>query len=209
MKNKRGSPKLFLIISIAVLVVGIAISLIFILKDPQNPITKIVNKLVVISTGNSGNNGTTIINGEEVPENSVSGSSDGAGGGGSGDSSSGQSCNTISAYHSIININREYNCNSYDGAICTDKTVTCSSEIHNNDFSISGTFVVELSFVEDGKSISDSIKKADFTFNLGPQDYAPMQDYARVQSAGVDGTANKDINCFYNVVSIPSQKICN
>ena len=210
MKNKRGNLKSFLIIFIAVLIVGIAISLIYILKDPQNPITKAVNKLVILATDKPKDGDTTIINGEEVPTSSLSGSSGGAGGGGggSGGSSSGKSCDSRPAYHSIININREYNCNSYDGEICVDKTITCSAEIHNDDQSISGNFVVELSFVEDGKNINDPIKKTDFTFNLGFDGFAPMQDYVRVQSTGIDGTANKDINCFYNVINIPSEQIC-
>ena len=75
--------------------------------------------------------------------------------------------------------------------------------------SLSGKFVIELSFVEDGKSIGDSIKRTDFTFDLAPQSYASMQDYTRVQSTGIDGVANKDINCFYNVLTAPSEQICN
>jgi hypothetical protein len=210
-ESKRGSVKVFLLAVIIFVATIIIISLVFFIVSPENnPVRKIAENLKLISP-NDKNSGEEDIfyNGDELP---FGGGSGGGGGGGGGSSETGgnseSNCNIIPILYAISNINRIYNCNEYDGEICLDKMVTCSAEIRNNNNALGGNFELKLYFVEDGKDQSQALKSTSFSYNLGPSEYASMQDYARITSVGIDGAANKDINCLFNTLNVPEEEVC-
>lgn len=203
--NKRGDIKTFLLIAIGIVATLIVVSLIIFLINPKdNAIRKIAENLNIIKNNSSSENQNDGLGIIQPPDASGEGSGGGGSKGSSGSGGASESC-TRQAYHSVINLQKYTDCNSYDGEICIDKSVTCSAEIHNDDSTLSGDFRVELSFVEDGKSNGEAVKKVEKTFNIATKSFAQFEEYTRIQSTGVDGAANKLINCAYSILSTPSE----
>jgi len=147
---------------------------------------------------------------ESVGErNTSSGGGGGGDGGGGSSSSSGGSENCVREQisYSMVDFNKTELCNSYSGEICIDKTVFCDVEIQNRD-SAGGDFEVGLFFVERYQEMTDQFDSKIRMFQLGGgQDYF-FNDTTNIQSSGADGLANKQINCYFISMIVPTKEIC-
>ncbi len=109
--------------------------------------------------------------------------------------------------YSMINFNKTSVCNENQSDVCIDKTVTCSMEIKNRDSEASGFFEVELTFREE-ENQNNVINKTDSRFFLEPEEKNKISDSISLQSTGIDGIANKKINCFFNTIEVPKKEVC-
>ena len=144
-----------------------------------------------------------------IPEDSAGGGGSGNGGGGSGGSSSGSllaGCSVSSILYSLEDITKKEVCNSYVDEICVDKTISCSAEIHNREPSSELFFVLELSFVENEKSVSEAIERRTKELSIAPSSFEIYNETLTIQSSGADGIANNIINCFYNTAGSPTKE---
>ena len=149
----------------------------------------------------------------EPSGNSVgSGSSGtGAGGGGGSGSSGGDGslltkCSVPSILYSLEDITKEEICNLQVDGICVDKTISCSAEIHNGDPFDELFFALQLSFVENEKSMSEAIERRTKELTIAPSSFEIYNETLTIQSSGTEGIANKVINCFYNTVGSPTKE---
>ncbi len=144
-------------------------------------------------------------NQNESPGNTVGGGSSGGGDGGS--SRDGENsltgCVISRVSYSLENLKKTESCNSYDGEICIDKTITCSVEIYNLDLVSEGFFDLELFFVESWKSINEAIERRQKSLIILPSTFELFNETLNIQSSGADGIANKIINCFYDTLNNP------
>ncbi len=212
--NKKRNTKKILLITINAVIVVLIISFILLFRSEKpNPVKDVVQNIIDSVTNNED---------DEIlfpPEEKLGGGGGGSGGGGSGGggASSGggggsgdgsSNCYTQEISYYILNVNKQEICNSYNGTICIDKTVSCSAEIHNEDFSISGNFHFMLSIVAIGENKDNSVKNFESTFSIAPQMFAVFEDSVNLQSSEENGPANKEYNCFYNSVEVPLATVC-
>jgi len=209
---KRGTK--ILIISIVAIIIIAIVSVLIKEKDSGNNIIEnIINKIQDNSEDkNPDNTNTETTSSSSSTSSSTSTSSGGSGGGGGGGSSSSGSSPSCEIFeqitYSIEDINRTSVCNEYSLGNCVDKTTTCSANIKNRDSSTSGLFEIEIVFVESGKPQEDFFDSKTSSFTLSPGQLIEYTDFANIQSTGEDGLANKNINCFYNSISIPQKEAC-
>lgn len=126
-----------------------------------------------------------------------------------GDTSvSSSNCVVEKISYSLMNSDKITTCNQYQEEICIDKTVECSIEIHNRDSEVSDLFEVELIFLEEGETKEEPIDIKISSFTPQPQDFKIFRESINVQSTGEDGVANKNINCFFNTLKVPTKEVC-
>lgn len=118
------------------------------------------------------------------------------------------SCSNEQIVYSMIDFNKTSVCNEYSLGNCVDKTVACSVNVENKDSKLMGEFEIELIFVESKKLEEDAFDKKILTFSLGPGQTRKISDATRIQSAGQDGLANKEINCLFNTLKVPKKEVC-
>jgi len=200
------------IITVLIFAILIVLSMIIIqIKDIKDKIVEKTKKTISYIT-NLGSEDS-----EETKENNEENENMGAGGGGGGAGDGGGSkgseyfdstINPICAEqisYSITNFKRTELCTEYNQEICIKKTVTCSVEIRNREEDIEGFVGIRTSFVKIGGNISNPIKQEDIRFFLGPQQSKNIESTALIESTGIDGNANKIINCLYNTIEIPNK----
>ena len=130
-------------------------------------------------------------------------------------------CESKNLAYSIDNFVVESNtCNKYEDdchkwflGLCTDKTtycvdksVSCSLLLRNLDTEERGSWTIRFSFYESGTS--NIIKNEDVNLFLYPQSQDTIRGTTRIQSAGVDGDANKQVTCSYLAANIPTKQVC-
>ena len=135
------------------------------------------------------------------------GSTGGSNSGGSNSGSNPRNCTTKQIAYSMLDYNKTEICNTFQGEICIDKTVYCSIEIQNRD-NASGSFEVELFFVEIHKSIEEKFDSKKRTFSLGADETYVFDDSTHIESLGENGLANKGINCYYINSIVPVKEVC-
>ncbi|MCH7568374.1 MAG: hypothetical protein IIA87_03045 [Nanoarchaeota archaeon] len=152
-----------------------------------------------------------------VSSKTGSGGASGSGGAGvtTGEPSSGitglitssSKCEILKISYSASNFNAESVCNQYENGICIDKTVTCSITITNLDDEIGGIFKLAFRFFE--RENEENIIHSTFSESfLEPGSQQTFEGTFNVQSQGENGNANKDLTCFYRILSIPQKEIC-
>jgi len=206
--RKKRERKIQIIISIIFVLAFLFLILYFTQKNTSNifirdNIEKLLNKNDKIED-------TDISNSEKFDTDNVidsrNGESEGAGGSGF---SSGSTCSMKQISYSLENFNKTSICNINQSGICWDKTVICSVEINNLDNEISGTFKIELMFLEKGgNKETDGFDITSSDFLLSPKQSEIFLHSTNIQSTGEDGLANKEISCFYNTLEIPKKEIC-
>lgn len=219
--EKRRGIRNFLIVLIVVVLVGIVGSVLFFLNSPgQNPIKDIAKKIGIGGSDQSENPDSSDPDTTDFGASSSSGSGGGGGEGGGSSSGGGEGgegtgiinestgCYIRMISHSLENINTLEECNGYDEDICIDKTITCSAYLRNRDNTLAGNFKVELAFIPEraGKNESLDIRVRDFF--LEPQGTTHLEEAIRINSIGEEGVANKQINCIYNIIEVPTEEVC-
>lgn len=140
--------------------------------------------------------------GIEVKEGLLDSSSGDSGG------SSDSGCLIRQISYSMINPNRTMICNEYQGETCINKTIDCSTEIHNRNSEVAGIFELKLIFLEEGENKENAIDTKISSFTLEPMNYEIFEEVISVQSIGEEGIANKNINCFFNTLQVPTKEVC-
>lgn len=213
--EEGAKTKIKLVLSILIISVLIAIAIYISYQwsiNGKNPIDSVSEGITSIF--NPGDEGETPE--EEIPiivgGGGGGGGGSGGGGGGSGGGnggSGGLNCFTQSVAYSLININKISICNLEQDGFCVDKTVSCSVEVHNDDSSVTGTFSVELYFVEKGKLKNESVDYELREFTISPNQFQLFEDSTNVQSTGENGTANQEINCIFQTTEVPTKEVCS
>jgi hypothetical protein len=214
MSDNNGYLKTFLIIGIALILVIIIGSLLYVWKTQnQNPIQtikKVVNDIIVSISGGSDDPKAPK---DDVPP--IGPTSAGGGGGGSGSGGSGNSggtsnnCTYLPITYSLINNKEVSKCNLYNGEVCIDKTVNCSIEIENREGALQARLTLRLTFVEKGKNVSvDGFDSDERNFILDPKEIKLFEGTTNIVSSGIDGLANKEITCYFNTIGTPYKEIC-
>ncbi len=144
-----------------------------------------------------------------VPTSQGAGGGGGDSGGAGGGSSSELTCITKSISYSILNIEKNSVCNEYQNETCLNKTITCSSEVHNRDLEISGFFEMELKFVEEIKNIGDPLETRTSRFFLNPGEYESLGETLTIIGTDENSSSNKIINCFHDTIEIPTKQVCS
>jgi len=117
-------------------------------------------------------------------------------------------CQIKQITYSMINFNKSSVCNQQQENICIDKTVSCSIEVHNRDDGVQGFFEIELRFIKEGGEKEDAFEVKISEFSLSPETSKFVTGSTNIQSQGIDGLANQQINCFYNTLEVPQKEIC-
>lgn len=139
---------------------------------------------------------------ETIQNISSSGSSGGSAGGGGSPSASVTSCSIHPISYSIHNINKDFECLDYQGGVCLSKSINCSAEVYNLDAEISGTFRIELKFVD--RSQDPLTLDSEFgEFFLGPGEFGTMQGIRSLEGQ------NPDIDCFFSTLEVPEERTCS
>ncbi|MBU0894693.1 MAG: hypothetical protein KKF48_00315 [Nanoarchaeota archaeon] len=187
----------------------IIISILFFLKgDDTNDILKKITQNIFENNKDNQKTTSDSDNTQEIITSSQDQSSS-SGGGGGGESSSSESssldleCTGKEISYSIINKNKTSICNYYSGDICIDKTVNCYAEIYNRDTTINGLFKIELRFLKEEENQENALEIITKEFFLNAQEHYVFEDYINIQSTGENGSANKEIYCFFNSIIIP------
>ncbi|MFH1308176.1 MAG: hypothetical protein ABIH72_04965 [archaeon] len=200
---KKGSAEIIIVSIILIVIILVGIILIF-YNPKDNDLGSIFNKDTDENPYNPENNP------EPITDDSIINTSSGGGGGG-GDSG-GSSTDDINEDPCIVEIPyiiksfiKNQVCNLYDGSICIDKTITCSAEVKNFDDEISGIIKIELTYsIIEGQELYSEI----LSTTLDPGQQKTVQGEYNVQSTGIDGNANKELDCIYHTLEIPTKKIC-
>lgn len=138
-------------------------------------------------------------------EINTEGSGSGSGGGGASQITG---CVTAQLSYSLENPQIIQVCNAYFGGICTDKTATCSIEVHNLDNEIEGNFNLEVFFVEEGKDRSDPIETRNSKFIIAPRGFHLYEETLNIIGINENDTSNKEITCFYDTLETPKRETC-
>jgi hypothetical protein len=144
---------------------------------------------------------------ESEPNSSGSSSSGSSGGGESnpgGNINPITGCATSSISYSIEDITIEETCNFYNNEICTDKTVTCSAEIHNLDSESDGIFKVILKFMEGDMANGIILESKSREFSVPAGQFEIFMETINL----LGEEAGKQLNCFYNTEEPPSTDPC-
>lgn len=205
-----------LIVLILIIIIAIASTFLFV-SDGDSKIEQALG----IDRNPEENHGkeTNPNNNQEVTEESTNtpgisgggGDSGGGSGGGSNEGTSSSNCEIKQISYGLINPWKNVTCNQYQDEICIEKTITCARTVQNRDLELGGIFEIELFFIEYGiyenilEQAFDSVKKS---FNIAPLNSTKMEGTTTIQSTGINGTANKDINCFFNMLQVPYKEIC-
>jgi len=221
--DKRGASYKIILVSVigVLLVIIIATIIYFWTTRGQTPVETI--KQAVRDVG-------TLITGEEYDEGEqreieylerVTGSSSGGGGGGSsssssgggssssGSSSGGTSCTNQLIPYGLLNLEKKSECNVWDEGICVDKTANCSIQLHNYDQSSVGYFTMKASFIpKGGNESTDIFDVAQDSFEVAPNSFETFFAQTHITSTGINGLANKDIDCLTNTVGNPYKIVC-
>ncbi len=214
MKSKKIIKKKIFVLILISLVVLLSI-LYFSYKDlifGENNKNKIVNNQQKLNFNKNQENNKNlsgsggIFKNENLNNNELG--SSGGSGGSSGGGSSSQNCIFKQISYSMINLNKTFVCNQFQGSICVDKTVTCSIVVENLDNEVNGFFDIKLIFLEEGKNQEYAFdsKTSRFFLNFGENHF--FEDFTNIQSSGINGSANKNINCFFNTLEIPKKQVC-
>lgn len=215
--NKRGDTKTVLGIVIGLLILSIIGSIIyFYFTYDENPVTAAVNSVV------------SIFNDPDAPEfpeedtqeylANLNNNVGGGGGGGGGSSEGGGSTSSTSSGGAVeectipinfylINFVDRTVCLAYDNEICVEKIVNCSIEMENRDLEGDGYFNMRLSFVEQGKDITEAFDMIDQNFIIAPRERDTFAGEKAISSTGEGGLANKEIKCYFNTLVSP-YKLC-
>lgn len=133
-----------------------------------------------------------------------SASSSGAGGAGesssSGSQTIGEDCRMQQISYSLKNFGKTQECISYAGEECLMKTITCSLEVNNLDYEISGSFAVKFDFFADG-AILESVTDTKMVEPRAAEIF--LADY-QVQGEN----ANKELTCSFSTEEVPEREVC-
>jgi len=136
----------------------------------------------------------------------------GAGGGGAGGGSDGSTipesanCYELQVPYALKNFEESSACNNFQEGICTDRSFSCSLEVHNLDEEVSGTFVLRfVIFEKETYNQLDSTLKESF---LEPGKFEKIEAAFNLQSEGADGAANKKGDCRFFTESAPRKEFC-
>ena len=209
--GKKGSIKIFLVVTIIIVVMTIMVVLLFIWQQTgENPIKEVINQIqyIINAVGDNHGDSDSLSSSSSSTSSSSSSSSTGGGGGSSSSSSGDSECVREIIAYSLVNIKATPTCNFLQGSICTDKTVVCTTDVHNLDLISQGHFKIVAIFVEDGKISDQGFDSQSVELTIAPQDYTEFKRSTRITSEGEDGLANKQINCFFNTLENPYKEFC-
>lgn len=218
MIHKKGDMKTFLTTAIILLIVGIITSIIYIWKTTdQNPVKLVLNEAIKLTTGNDPNvddfGSTDELEGNFPPTASGGGTSGSSGGGTSGGSSSSSTstltCERDFIAYSLTQRAVSNTCNSYDGGICTSKTIECSIHVNNRDHNETGYFNVILNFFEGSQDVGNTtFESKTAQYVIPAYETEIFEGVTTITSSGIDGLANKEIDCHFNTIDQPYKEFC-
>ncbi|HLC78570.1 MAG TPA: hypothetical protein VJH92_05585 [Candidatus Nanoarchaeia archaeon] len=144
-----------------------------------------------------------------VYDGPIDGSASGGSGGGAGGSGPSPSpisgCVTSSISHSIEDPEDSQICLELNASICTKRQVNCSAIAHNLDGSIGGNFGLLVTYTQE-----NGAKVTDETLNvyLNPLEQVRLNSSRMIENTDIDGVADIQIRCFYNLVDVPQIEEC-
>jgi len=115
-------------------------------------------------------------------------------------------CITYQMSYSIENPEEIPICLEYQGNICIKKELNCSAEINNLESEDGGNFKFQVNLIQ--KNTSDLVYSETKEFFLGPKESYFIKVYKIFENLEENGTANSEINCFYNKEKAPTKEIC-
>ena len=89
---------------------------------------------------------------------------------------------------------------------CVDRSIACSLDLYNLDAEESGWWDINFNFIE--RETSNLVREDTETLSLYPQSSGHIQGAVRIQSEGVDGDSNKNLNCRYSLPIRATKQIC-
>jgi len=116
---------------------------------------------------------------------------------------SGPGCTDEEISYSITKISENTSENEFIGNICVSKTIECSLTIENLDESKTGDFEIEFILINNNKIDSETIRQP-----IESKEEKSFKKTFNVQSQGQEGYANQELSCSYNLISIPTKKVC-
>ena len=199
--------KLSLVLIILIVVLIIAPVAFFLVGEEQN-IKDFFQKAPI-----DGKDNELINSGSPSKENDQEGSGSAgldvsSGGEGGSSDNSAQSfqtgCQQTQISYSLTNLKTEYVCTTFQNGECLDKTVNCSIQVRNLDYTTSGIFVVSLKFFEKNNEaiIFQEIEKSTI---LEPREFNILEAEINLNSPN----ANKEVDCNFRSVQIPKKEICS
>lgn len=109
--------------------------------------------------------------------------------------------------------NQQYICKETFLTICTnkeyyciDKTISCSLTLKNLDTDGSGIWGIDMNYID--KDTSNTIRTDNLSYFVYPQTDQQFTSSIEIISDSVNGDANKNITCSYQVVNIPTKQVC-
>jgi len=199
---KKHYARTILITLIAVVIVVIVGTIIYIWQTTGAPPIEIVNSFL----GNPSNSNNPTNN--NLPSNnsnmgsSPTGSSGSSGGGGGGSSSGSSSiCYNIKVSYSIEKIVKEVTCLQESGSDCLEQKINCTAQIHNFDDEITGDFDVKIDFIDRTQG-GDPISSKTDSFTIEPLNFSIIQEVYSIQGQ------NPDLDCAFSTLSAPSKEVC-
>jgi len=214
MKKIRGRGKFIFLILILILILSGGVFFIQ-MGNEKNTEKTDINKESLGENEKSdlnqedSNEESTTKEGASSVKNPESGGGSGGNVGGGTETSSEIICTEKQISYSMENLNKTSVCNANQDGICTDKTVSCSVEIHNLDNDVGGIFKLELIFLkEGGNKLTDGFDITPLELSVNPKQSQIFSHSTNIQSTGTNGTANKEINCFYNTLEVPRKEVC-
>ncbi len=210
MDDKRGYVKTILTVIIAILVVTIIGTIMYFYYTYEtDPFTAVVDQVTEIFDNQPTDDSDADYTPEQLEIIQSSSSSSGGGGSSSSSSSGAPSCYNDPINYYMINAREKFTCLNYDGEICIEKFVNCSIDVQNRDNLGVGYFNIRLIFVERGKEAeTDGFGPIERSFTLDPMEIEKFGGTNTITSSGVDGLANKEINCYFNTLREPYKIIC-
>ncbi|MEK6895222.1 MAG: hypothetical protein AABX48_01760 [Nanoarchaeota archaeon] len=114
------------------------------------------------------------------------------------------SCSLQQISYSLKNFQQNVTCLESQNNLCISKQINCSMEVHNLDYTLSGTFTIRYSeiYEENGNKIEiDSSKSSQ---NISPHTFKIFSTFFTNNQ-----NAEKNLECSFNTTEIPKKEICN
>ncbi|MCA9485607.1 MAG: hypothetical protein KC506_02070, partial [Nanoarchaeota archaeon] len=112
-----------------------------------------------------------------------------------------ETCTTQPLPYALRKPSTQQTCNSFDGEICTDKTVTCSVETHNLEGTNSGLFKIETRILNQN---SEQI----FLTTESKEILENSFEIFTTTTSFQDSNANQELTCFFKTINVPTEEIC-
>lgn len=197
---------------IIVLVVLIFLAVIFIIFSFREIFGGETDALTLRTTLNDNDESATSENNNGAEKDSSAngfnndggGSSGGGNGGSNGGNGQEQECKMTQISYSMENFQQNSTCNQYDGQTCINKEISCSIDIRNLDYEISGLFKVENYFIKKGDDRENAFDETLNELMISPRSSEHLTSSTNIQGPLADET----IDCVFHTISAPEKETC-